>query len=89
MNERIDSNALSDLKITFKSPTTAKSVEKLITAHLFTGSKIKKIIKQFLKSLDVDVNVENSFDPLPLYSPPIPSYEEVTHSRRSTSEPSK
>ena len=39
MNERIASDALSDLKITFKSAATAKFVEKLISSNLFTGGK--------------------------------------------------
>lgn len=34
-------------------------------------------------------NVQNSFDPLPLYSPPIPTYEEVTSGGRIASKASK
>ena len=82
MDERIATDSLSDLRIKFKSANTAKSVETLINSHLFTGSN--KLILKYAFYFCLDVNVQNSFDPLPLYSPPIPSYEEVTSGRRAS-----
>lgn len=54
--------------INFKSESTSKSVETLIKSHLSIESSTKILKIPFFQPI---------LDPLPLYSPPIPSYEEV------------